>query len=52
MALMTARKTRHLPVVENARLRGVISIGDIVEEIISNQDFKIHEMEKYILAGH
>jgi CBS domain-containing protein len=52
MALMTARKTRHLPVVEGGRLRGIVSIGDVVEEIISNQDFKIKEMEKYILSGH
>lgn len=52
MALMTEKRARHLPVVENGRLIGVISIGDIVKEIIANQDFKIREMEKYILAGH
>jgi CBS domain-containing protein len=52
MALMTARKLRHLPVIEGGRLRGVISIGDVVNEVIMNQDFKIQEMEKYILTGH
>jgi len=52
MALMTEKRARHLPVVENGRLMGVISIGDIVKEVIANQDFKIREMEKYILAGH
>jgi CBS domain-containing protein len=52
MALMTVRKARHLPVVEDGRLRGVISIGDIVSEIISNQNFTIQEMQRYILAGH
>jgi CBS domain-containing protein len=52
MALMTQRRTRHLPVIENRLLRGMVSIGDVVKEIISNQDFTIREMEKYILTGH
>jgi CBS domain-containing protein len=52
MALMTAKKSRHLPVVEDGRLRGIVSIGDIVGEIITNLDFKLKEMEKYILSGH
>ncbi len=52
MALMTQRRTRHLPVIENGLLRGMVSIGDVVKEIISNQDFTIQEREKYILTGH
>ncbi len=52
MALMTERRARHLPVIERGMLRGVVSIGDVVKEVISNQDFKIREMEKYILTGH
>jgi len=52
MALMSARKLRHLPVVDGGRLAGIISIGDVVNEVITNQDFKINEMEKYILTGH
>lgn len=52
MALMTERRARHLPVIERGMLRGVVSIGDVVREVISNQDFKIQEMEKYILTGH
>ncbi len=52
MALMTERRTRHLPVIENGILRGMVSIGDVVKEIISNQNFTIREMEKYILTGH
>lgn len=52
MALMTEKRTRHLPVIEGGRLRGIVAIGDVVREIISNQDFTIQEMEKYILTGH
>lgn len=52
MALMTERRARHLPVIERGMLRGVVSIGDVVREVISNQDFKIREMERYILTGH
>jgi CBS domain-containing protein len=52
MALMTAKKARHLPIMEDGKLRGVISIGDVVGEIIADQDFTIQEMQKYILAGH
>ncbi len=52
MALMTAKRSRHLPVLENGRLIGIISIGDVVKEIISDREFTIRELEKYITGGY
>jgi CBS domain-containing protein len=48
MALMTDRRIRHLPVVEGGRLVGVISIGDLVKSIISEQKFIIEQLERFI----
>lgn len=48
MALMTENRLRHLPVVENGRLAGLISIGDLVKDIISEQQFIIDQLEHYI----
>ncbi len=48
MAVMTDKKIRHLPVIENGRLIGVISIGDLVQAIISHQQFTIEQLEFYI----
>ena len=48
MALMTEYHVRHLPVLENEKLIGVISIGDVVKEIISEQKFVIEQLEQYI----
>jgi len=48
MAVMTEKHIRHLPVLENGQLLGVISIGDVVKEIISEQGFVIEQLEKYI----
>ena len=48
MALMTAKRVRHLPVLENDRLLGIVTIGDVVNQIISQQQFTIHELERYI----
>lgn len=48
MALMTDRHIRHLPVMEDRRLIGVISIGDVVKAIISDQQFMLEQLEQYI----
>ncbi|MDB5743808.1 MAG: putative signal-transduction protein with domain [Polaromonas sp.] len=48
MALMTDNRLRHLPVVEKDRLIGLISIGDLVKDIISEQKFVIEQLEHYI----
>ena len=51
MALMTENRLRHLPVVENGKLIGVISIGDLVKDIISEQKFTIQQLEHYLHGG-
>jgi CBS domain-containing protein len=48
MSLMTNHRFRHLPVVEEDRLIGIISIGDVVKAIISDQAFMIEQLERYI----
>jgi CBS domain-containing protein len=48
MALMTDKHIRHLPVIENEKLIGVLSIGDLVKETISEQQFVIQQLESYI----
>lgn len=51
MALMTAKRIRHLPVLKNNRLIGIVTLGDVVRQIISDQKFAIRELEKYITGG-
>lgn len=48
MALMTDKRIRHLPVTDDGRLLGVVSIGDLVKAIISEQQFIIEQLENYI----
>ncbi len=48
MLLMTARHIRHLPVIENDQLAGMVTIGDVVKTIISDQALLLEEMENFI----
>jgi IMP dehydrogenase len=48
MALVTERRIRHLPVLDNRRVVGIISIGDLVKTIIAEQQFMIEQLEHYI----
>jgi len=50
MELMTARKIRHLPVVEDGRLLGMISIGDLVKAVIEDQRQEIAQLQQYITS--
>ena len=51
MALMTENRLRHLPVMDRGELVGLISIGDLVKDIISEQKFIIEQLEHYIHGG-
>jgi CBS domain-containing protein len=51
MQLMTGKRLRHLPVVDDGQLLGMISIGDLVKDIISEQKFIIEQLEHYITGG-
>ncbi len=48
MALMTEKNIRHLPVVDEGRVTGMVSIRDLVSDIIADQDFTIEQLEHYI----
>ncbi len=51
MALMTDKRIRHLPVFEEEKLAGLISIGDVVKAVISEREFVIKQLESYITGG-
>ena len=51
MQLMSSNRLRHLPVLDNGKLVGMISIGDLVKDIISEQKFMIEQLEQYITGG-
>lgn len=48
MSLMSSKHIRHLPVMDQGELIGIISIGDVVNAIISEKEFKIKQLENYI----
>jgi IMP dehydrogenase len=49
---MTDKRIRHLPVMENDRLIGLISIGDLVKHVIASQSAAIAHLENYISGGY
>lgn len=51
MAIMTEKKVRHLPVFENQMLIGIVSVGDVLKEIVSDQKFMIDQLSRYITGG-
>jgi len=52
MALMTTKHIRHLPVIKNERLIGIVTIGDVVNHIISSQELTIQQLERYVGEGY
>ncbi len=48
MAIMSAKRVRHLPVINDGELLGIVSIGDLVKSIISDREFVIEQLEHYI----
>jgi CBS domain-containing protein len=48
MALVTERRIRHLPVLDDGKLIGILSIGDLVKETIAEQQYVIRQLESYI----
>ena len=51
MALMINKKVRHLPVIDNGKLLGVISIGDVVNAVIDENKFTIDQLVRYITGS-
>ena len=51
MRLMTEKRVRHLPVVEGTTVIGIVSIGDLVNWIISTQNAQLEQMEQYITGS-
>jgi len=51
MALMTAKHMRHLPVIEKGALIGLVSIGDVVNALITAQKVTIRDLENYITGN-
>jgi CBS domain-containing protein len=51
MAVMTAQRFRHLPVVEDGRLAGIVSIGDVVKYRLDETKLEVDSLRDYVLAG-
>ena len=50
MALLTEKRIRHLPVLQGGKLKGIVSIGDLVKETLSEKDFTIRQLQSYICS--
>jgi CBS domain-containing protein len=48
MVLMTEKRVRHLPVMDHGQLAGIVTIGDVVKALISEQAFRIEQLENYV----
>jgi IMP dehydrogenase len=48
MILMTATHTRHLPVMDQGKLVGMISIGDVIKQVVSDDSDKISQLDSYV----
>ncbi len=51
LALMTEKRSRHLPVLEDGKLSGIVSIGDAVKAVIADKEFMLEQFENYIMTG-
>ncbi len=51
MALITEKRTRHLPVLDGEKLVGIVSIGDVVKQYVMDKEFTIKQLENYISGG-
>ena len=52
MALMTSKHIRHLPIMNQGKLSGLVTLGDVVKKIISEQKLTIDELENYVTGGY
>jgi len=52
MALMATKHVRHLPVVDEGKVVGVVTIGDVIHQVITDQKFKIEQLENYIKGDY
>ena len=52
MQMMTAKHIRHVPVIEDNQVMGIVTIGDVVNQIISEQEVTINHLENYITGSH
>ncbi len=52
MALMTEKHVRHLPVLHGEKVIGIVTIGDVVKDVVSRQRFDIQQLTRYITQGY